>query len=220
MSQVTGLDNAKLAQRPVPLAPGPAPRIPTLATHAPSPDIRRSLETLQGQYAVVVDMNVFESLAKEQREEFYKLFPIYDADREEERKVKFIFSATGDRRLSPVMQEIMDFQKEYPHHVELRVDTPPAKFGTRKIIHVTKDDIQNLSTAGFEDAWRKSGKLFEIRYRANNQKSGLLTAALLLLDSGREELFRTHSYLSEIPAGWVSAIQSFLKTYFYLGRSA
>ena len=53
-----------------------------------------------------------------------------------------------------------------------------------------------------------------------NAEPGLLTAALLLLDAGRDDLMRQRQYFSQVPAALRSEIRQLLENYVYIARSA
>lgn len=167
------------------------------------------------KYAVLVDLDVFDGLAPQQKEEFYKLFAVYHGTE----KVKFVFWVPGERRMDVTLSELMDFEKRFDD-VEIRINPETFDFRKVKILNVSKEGISSFYAADAEKRFGRSKDFYSVRYRRDNQEPGLLTAAILLLNSGREEFFGRKGYFSEVPAGFRSEIRQYLMSYVYIKQSA
>jgi len=177
-----------------------------------------AVHPFQEKYAVVVDMNVFDALEEEQRVEAYKLIASYS----EGQRVKFIFNMVGDRALDRTYRNLQDLKERFGN-VEIRVNPPPTSFDfqDRKVISVSKEGIQEFYSRFIEEKLKGSKDFYSVRYRQGNKAPGLLTAALLLLDSGKAEFFQGKSF-SDIPVGLglEHQIAAILGAYVYIGCSA
>jgi len=193
------------------------PREATVETVPIRVDGRSTLDSLEGKYAVVVDMEVFENLSNDQRVEFYKSFAQYAANK----KVKFIFNMTTDRQLTPVYKELSDFRDQHRDIVEIRVNPTHFRFDGRKVISFSKEGVTGHFIEAVENALRGSqGDYLLARYKQGDMNAGLLTAALLLLEYDDDEVITRGEYFSEVPARFTDMINQFLLSYVYVRRSA
>lgn len=175
-------------------------------------DVPQAVNRFQEKYAVVVDMNVFDALSEEQQIEFKKLIHARP-------EVKFVFHVMGERKLDSVLQDLMDFKGRYKN-VEIRIDPTRFDFQGRKIISISKEGVRADYTDLIEKKLGQSKDLYRVRYQENDKNAGLLTAALLLLESKPEDFMRQGRYFSEVQAGFRAQIRQFLLTYVYVARSA
>jgi len=176
---------------------------------------RETTNRFQEKYAVVVDMKVFDALLPEQRKEFYKLMAHY---REGDR-VRFIFPVVGDRQMDTVWEELSDRKAQFGN-VEIPINPIGFGFQGRKVINVSKEGIQSPYADFLERRLSQSKDLYRVRYREADKEAGLLTAALLLLESKPSDFIRQGRYFSEVPLGLEAEIEHFLLSYVYVGRSA
>ncbi|MDD5218119.1 MAG: hypothetical protein PHS88_08460, partial [Candidatus Omnitrophica bacterium] len=191
------------------------PRMPRLHFRLPSLDMRRALQELRGKYTVAIDMAVFEQLSPSQRQEIYKLFPVYS----DGAKVRFVFSMGTDRALTPTVVTLMDLKKEHKC-VELKMGAGVFRSEGRKVICVAKEGAGGISGETLKDQLQDAAGVYHVRYKAGDEDAGLVTTAIRLLDVGRDEVFRAKRYLSSIPKAWADDIRSFLSTFAFVGRSA
>ena len=125
----------------------------------------------------------------------------------------------GKEVSTPAFDELKIFSQRNKN-VEIRTTQSVSGFQGRSVISVTKEGVKSASARGLEEKLRGSKDFYPVRYGTADKEPGLLTAALLLLDSGREDLMRQRQYFSEIPAALRSEIRQLLDNYVYIARSA
>ena len=184
---------------------------------SPNLNIRQAINHIEGKYAVAVDMEVFEALSDAQRAEFYKSFAAYAKSK----AVKFIFNMQGDREMTAVYQELINFRSQYSDVVELRVNPEQFQFDGSGVVNISKEGVKAHFADQIENFLRQSkSRYVPLKYQSGNREPGLLTAALLLLFAGKEELIPQGQYFSEIPPSLTEAIENFLQSYVYIAKSA
>lgn len=173
--------------------------------------LQKSARNFRERYLVAVDADVFDALSPEQRTEFYKLFTARS-------EVRFVFNMDGDRRLTPALTELMDFDKRQDN-VEVRMTPSISGFQGRKVISVTKKGVPTVAARLLEEKLQGSKDFYPVQYGESENEIGRISAALLYADLKDAAWFQRQPAF-EIPASLRSEIRQILDNFLYVSRSA
>lgn len=156
--------------------------------------------------SVIVNLEDFQLFSAEQKGEFLSLFKAFP-------NVEFIFVWKGERQITESLSDIEFLGRKFKN-VKVREESA-LKPSFKKIVRIfAQTDNANLGL------WAEKSDCFKLKI-LRGQKSGLLTAALLLFQSGREDIIRQQGeFFSEVPSTMRSEIRQIFSSYVYASIAA
>lgn len=179
--------------------------------------VRERIENLKGFYTLAVDMEAWTyGLTENQRREIESLVRTAERGGHIELLVSDIRAANRDPRIEAQYQRLLTLKNT-------ALIAPQRLFNSRgrHILTVTKEGIQAVWAERLKEAWESTDFFHEIDYRAAEELSGRVSAAVLLLESGQEDVLEDRGRFDLFVAeNRMAILEELIETYEYIGRSA